>query len=339
VVSKDSDFRLSHLLRGSRVGSCNRDWQRQQYRLTWVVQHERRSDSLRARREQLRRVRGGEPGSSRRTRRSLISPSRFAQEADVSRFALTYPRRFGVEHADGPGQVRRRSACHGSPIGTSAVQSRRKTSRGSRVRHCRGGAKERTFEPTNPSRTSHAVARCCARTAGRPPGRDEMRRRGQSDTSSDTVKLPTDQKLGIRVPPSALNKSSQAFEAPVQLRGWRGVLRHASLCKPPGLARCSGPRTSSSSAGSWSCASSSFGSSPWRRWPRSTMIVQPFQRSDRTHLPLERVTELSRRRDPVVTGLTPGLLDRALTRPRPRSLEPSRPRRVKPVSLVTRDYK
>jgi hypothetical protein len=180
VVSKDSDFRLSHLLRGqpSRLLAIVTR-QRQQYRLTWVVQHERRSDSLRARREQLRRVRGGEPGSSRRTRRSLISPSRFAQEADVSRFALTYPPEIWGSNTR---MVRVRS---GEEVRATARRSERQPSRAEGRQAVVVGSgtaeaarkSEHSSQQTRP-RTSHAVARCCARTAGRPPGRDEMRRRG-----------------------------------------------------------------------------------------------------------------------------------------------------------------
>src|ERR1019366_789645 len=102
----------------------------------------------------------------------------------------------GVKNADGPGQVRRRSAYHGSPIGASAVQSRRKTSRGSRLRHRqrrREKANIRANKPVPERRTQlHAVAQ-----EPRDDYLDETKcdGAGQSDTSSDTMELPTDQKV------------------------------------------------------------------------------------------------------------------------------------------------
>jgi hypothetical protein len=89
--------------------------------------------------------------------------------------------------------VRRRSAYHGSPIGASAVQSRRKTSRGSRLRHRqrrRKRANIRANKPVPERRTQlHAVAQ-----EPRDGHLDGMKcdGAGQSDTSSDTMELPTD---------------------------------------------------------------------------------------------------------------------------------------------------
>ena len=79
------------------------------------------------------------------------------------RGAIPYgPVKAGVGNATGLGQVRRRSAYHGCPIGASAVQSRRKTSRGSRPRRRqrrREKANIRANKAVPKRRTqSHAVA-------------------------------------------------------------------------------------------------------------------------------------------------------------------------------------
>jgi hypothetical protein len=110
---------------------------------------------------------------------------------------------------DGPGQVRRRSAYHGSPIGASAVQIRRKTSRGSRLRHRqrrREKANIRANKPVPERRTQlHAVAQ-----EPRDDHLDETKcdGAGRSDTTCDSIELPTDQKVGDS---SSSERADQGF--------------------------------------------------------------------------------------------------------------------------------
>ena len=85
------------------------------------------------------------------------------------------------------------------PMGASAVQSRGMTSRGSRIWHRQRRRKKaniRANKPVPECRTQlHAVAQ-----EPRDDHLDETKcdGSGQSDTSSDTMELPTDQKVGIQ---------------------------------------------------------------------------------------------------------------------------------------------
>jgi hypothetical protein len=126
-----------------------------------------------------------------------VSWSSYTTRADLTRFRPPYhlsPRGGGGRKRGSSGGEVRTTAL---PMGASAVQSRGMTSRGSRIRHRQRRRKKANIRANKPApecRTpSHAVAHEPLEGSLDEPKCDGA---GQSDTSSDTMELPTDQKVG-----------------------------------------------------------------------------------------------------------------------------------------------